>query len=120
MQFRGTLEDIFCELSMSSSKINASPKSAITADLVTIGDSWLDLMIGKSIIEPMEMAEDHDWIKGLTEKWKVMACFIWNSVVALFSKILKENYMLSSCSLHSLLVLCLSNAVFTFPNNFRI
>ncbi|XP_048500656.1 uncharacterized protein LOC104893138 isoform X3 [Beta vulgaris subsp. vulgaris] len=71
VQFRGTLEDIFCELSMSSSKINASPKSAITADLVTIGDSWLDLMIGKSIIEPMEMAEDHDWIKGLTEKWKV-------------------------------------------------
>ncbi|XP_057518788.1 uncharacterized protein LOC130799642 [Amaranthus tricolor] len=71
VQFRGTLENIFSELSRSSNKIEASPKSAITADLVTIGDSWLDIVIGKSIIEPMQMAEDSDWFRGLPEKWKI-------------------------------------------------
>ena len=76
MQFRGTLENIFSELSRSSNKIEASPKSAIIADLVTIGDSWLDIVIGKSIIEPMQMAEDSDWFRGLPEKWKVEAYII--------------------------------------------
>lgn len=70
VQFRGTLEDIFSELSESLSKVDASPKSAITADLITVGDSWLDLMISKSLIEPMPI-EDHDWFRDLTEKWKV-------------------------------------------------
>ncbi|XP_021725551.1 uncharacterized protein LOC110692785 isoform X2 [Chenopodium quinoa] len=72
VQFRGTLEDVYSELSRSISKVDASPKSAITADLITVGDSWLDLLINKSIIEPMQMAEDHDWFKGLSAKWKVL------------------------------------------------
>ncbi|XP_021855882.2 uncharacterized protein [Spinacia oleracea] len=71
VQFRGTLEDVFSELSRSLRKVDTSPKSAVTADLISVGDSWLDLMISKSIIEPVQMAEDHDWFKGLAVKWKV-------------------------------------------------
>ncbi|XP_074283174.1 uncharacterized protein LOC141607718 [Silene latifolia] len=71
VQFRGSLEDIFSELIGSLRKVDVSPKSVLTADLITIGDSWLDLAIGKSVIEPMQMAEDYDWFKGLPDKWKV-------------------------------------------------
>lgn len=74
MQFRGTLEAIYSELMRSSSKVSTSPKSAITADLITIGDSWLDLAIGNAIVEPIQNAEDQDWFRGLAEKWKVKAC----------------------------------------------
>ncbi|KAL9230744.1 hypothetical protein vseg_006056 [Gypsophila vaccaria] len=71
VQFRGSLDGIFTELTESLKKVDASPKSASTADLITIGDSWLDLAIDKSIIEPMQMPEDYDWFKGLPEKWKI-------------------------------------------------
>ncbi|KAH9603530.1 hypothetical protein KSS87_006277 [Heliosperma pusillum] len=70
VQFRGSIEDIFSELIGSLRKVDVSPKSVLTADLITIGDSWLDLAIAKSVIEPMQMAEDYDWFKGLPEKWK--------------------------------------------------
>lgn len=70
IQPRGTHESIFSELLRPLKKAEAS-RSAITADLITLGDSWLDLAIGNAVIEPMQGAEDQDWFRGLTEKWKV-------------------------------------------------
>lgn len=69
--FRGSLQEIFSELCSASSKGNIGPKSAIAADIVTVGDSWLDLAIGKGIIEPVQGVEDQDWFRGLSYKWKV-------------------------------------------------
>lgn len=66
-----TLESIYSELLRPLKKADTSSRSAITADLINIGDSWLDLAICNAVIEPMQNAEDQDWFKGLTEKWKI-------------------------------------------------
>ncbi|OVA18404.1 Bacterial periplasmic spermidine/putrescine-binding protein [Macleaya cordata] len=71
LEFRGALNDIFSDLSSSLSKGNLNPKTAMAADIVSVGDSWLSLGINKGIIEPMEDVEGQDWFKGLSEKWKV-------------------------------------------------
>lgn len=71
VEFRGSLEGIFSEVLKSLNKGETSSKSAVTADLITIGDSWLDLAIRTAMIEPIQNAEDQDWFRGLTEKWKV-------------------------------------------------
>ncbi|EYU29139.1 hypothetical protein ABFS82_05G120300 [Erythranthe guttata] len=69
--FRRSLRDIFNELSnpIKNGKIN--PKSAVAADLVTLGDSWLNFAIDKGLIEPIEGAENQDWFRDLSHKWKV-------------------------------------------------
>ncbi|RVX02144.1 hypothetical protein CK203_025430 [Vitis vinifera] len=69
--FRGSLQDIFSELCRPLSKGKIEPKSALAADIVTVGDSWLDLAINKGIIEPIQGVEDQDWFRGLSYKWKV-------------------------------------------------
>ncbi|KAJ9707630.1 hypothetical protein PVL29_002595 [Vitis rotundifolia] len=69
--FRGSLQDIFSELCRPLSKGNIEPKSTLAADIVTVGDSWLDLAINKGIIEPIQGVEDQDWFRGLSYKWKV-------------------------------------------------
>ncbi|KAL2547980.1 putrescine-binding periplasmic protein-related [Forsythia ovata] len=70
-QFRRSLHDIFYELSNPFKKGKVNPKSAVAADVITLGDSWLSLAIDKGLIEPMEGAEDQDWFQSLSDKWKV-------------------------------------------------
>lgn len=70
-QFRGNLEDIFSDIARSFSKGNVDPKSAVAADIVTVGDSWLNFAIEKNAIEPIQGVEDQDWFKALSDKWKV-------------------------------------------------
>lgn len=61
--FSGSLESIFTLLSQL--------KSAASADLVSVGDSWLSYAIKKGLIEPISGVEDQDWFKSLSDKWKV-------------------------------------------------
>lgn len=70
-EFRGSLDDVFNDLSTSFSKSKLGAKSAVAADIVSVGDSWLSLGISKGMIESMQDVEGHDWFKGLSDKWKV-------------------------------------------------
>lgn len=71
MEFRGSISDIFSELSMGFSKKDAARRSAVTADIVALGDTWLNFAINKALIEPIQNIEDQEWFTGLSEKWKV-------------------------------------------------
>lgn len=71
LEFRGTLEDIFSELSMTIGKGNVASKSAGAADIISLGDTWVNLAISKKLIEPITQADDHDWFRELSDKWKV-------------------------------------------------
>jgi hypothetical protein len=70
-EFRQSLQDIFSELCIPCNQRATNPKSALSADLVTLGDSWLSFAVKEGLIEPMQGAEDKDWFKHLTDKWKV-------------------------------------------------
>lgn len=70
-EIRQSLQDIFSELSIPCNNKATNPKSALSSDLVTLGDSWLSLAIQKGLIEPMQGVEEEDWFKNLTDKWKV-------------------------------------------------
>lgn len=70
-EFRRSIKDIFQELSNPFNKGKINPKSAVAADLVTLGDSWLSFAIGEGLIEPIRGAEDQDWFRELSDKWKV-------------------------------------------------
>lgn len=71
VKYAASLESIFSDLSIPFTKGNIVPASALAADMVSIGDSWLKHAINKAIIEPIVEVEDQDWFKGLAEKWKV-------------------------------------------------
>lgn len=75
-EFRGSLEDIFSNLSSTLSKGRLEPKSTMAADIVTIGDSWLSLAISRGMIEPMRDLEGQDWFAGLDDKWKVRQTYL--------------------------------------------
>ncbi|GMP84137.1 hypothetical protein CsSME_00037775 [Camellia sinensis var. sinensis] len=66
----GSLDDIFSDISSSLTKGKFDRKSALAADIVTVGDSWLNFAIKKGLIEPLQGVEDQDWFKGLSDKWK--------------------------------------------------
>ncbi|VVB00251.1 unnamed protein product [Arabis nemorensis] len=68
-RFRANLEEIFFDLSTSSRK--AKKGSALEADMISIGDSWLSFAIKEKLIEPMKGVEDQDWYKSLSDKWKI-------------------------------------------------
>lgn len=70
-EFRRSLDNIFNDLLNPFIKGKFNPKSAVAADLVTIGDSWLNFAIEKGLIEPIRGAEDQDWFRELSDKWKV-------------------------------------------------
>lgn len=70
-EFRGSLENIFSDLSLTINKGHLEPKSVMAADVVTIGDSWLSLAISRGLIEPMKGVEEQDWFRSLNDKWKV-------------------------------------------------
>ncbi|XP_068635234.1 uncharacterized protein [Aristolochia californica] len=69
-EFRGKLEDIFSELLVAAKRGSIERKSALAADIVTIGDSWLSLAVSKGLIEPIRDVEEQDWFKDLDEKWR--------------------------------------------------
>lgn len=70
-EFRRSVKDIFHELSDPFTKGKINPKSAVSADLVTLGDSWLNYAIDKGLVEPLIGAEEQDWFQDLSDKWKV-------------------------------------------------
>ncbi|KAI9177179.1 hypothetical protein LWI28_011999 [Acer negundo] len=69
--FYGSLEGIFSQLSIPLTKPKVKSTSVVAADLVSVGDSWLSYAIKKKLIVPMPGAEDQDWFKCLSDKWKV-------------------------------------------------
>ncbi|XP_071917530.1 uncharacterized protein [Coffea arabica] len=69
-EFRQNLMDIFSELCQSNNKVAVSPKSAMAADVVTLGDSWLSFAIKEGLIQPIQGVEEQDWFRDLTEDWK--------------------------------------------------
>ncbi|PWA73089.1 putrescine-binding periplasmic protein-related protein [Artemisia annua] len=71
LEFRGTIEDIFSELSKTIGTGNVTSKSAGAADIVSLGDSWVNSAISKKLIEPIEGVDDQDWFHTLSDKWKV-------------------------------------------------
>ncbi|KAK7263026.1 hypothetical protein RJT34_30610 [Clitoria ternatea] len=71
MKYYASLESIFSDLSIPFTKGNIGPASALAADIVGIGDSWLKFAVNKAIIEPIRGVEDQEWFESLDEKWKV-------------------------------------------------
>ncbi|KAK7386828.1 hypothetical protein VNO78_27165 [Psophocarpus tetragonolobus] len=71
VKYYASLESIFSDLSIPFTKGKIGPSSALAADIVGIGDSWLKFAISKAIIEPLRYVEDQEWFKSLDDKWKV-------------------------------------------------
>ncbi|MQL87652.1 hypothetical protein Taro_020197 [Colocasia esculenta] len=70
-EFRSSLESIIGDLSEACRTGQLEPKSAMAADVVSIGDSWLNSAISEGLIEPVEGVEGQDWFRNLSSKWKV-------------------------------------------------
>nr|KYP34511.1 Putrescine-binding periplasmic protein [Cajanus cajan] len=71
VKYYASLENIFSDLSIPFTKGRIGPASALAADIVGIGDSWLKFAIKKAFIEPIRDVEDQEWFKSLDDKWKV-------------------------------------------------
>ncbi|CAN6269162.1 unnamed protein product [Urochloa humidicola] len=69
-ELRANLEGIFSEMSKCVDKKQVEPKSVMAADIVTIGDSWLGYAIREGLLEPVKNAEEYDWFRSLSDKWK--------------------------------------------------
>lgn len=80
-RFLANLEDIVFDLS--KKKPTNKGKSG-SADMISLGDSWLSFAIKEKLIEPMKGVEYQDWYKGLSDKWKVRMCFIVSKLGMLF------------------------------------
>lgn len=70
-EFRQSLQNIHFELQRPCNKMATNSKSAVSADLVTLGDSWLNIVINEGLIEPMKGVEEEVWFRNLSDKWKV-------------------------------------------------
>ncbi|BAT75224.1 uncharacterized protein HKW66_Vig0037690 [Vigna angularis] len=71
VKYYASLESIFSDLTIPFTKGKIGPASALAADIVGIGDSWLKYAIKQAIIEPIRDVEDQEWFKSLNDKWKV-------------------------------------------------
>jgi spermidine/putrescine-binding protein len=71
VEFQGSLRGIISELASALLKERLSPQSIMAADLVTIGDSWLDMAICGEMIEPIKNPEQQEWFNHLNDRWKV-------------------------------------------------
>ncbi|KAL3683745.1 hypothetical protein R1sor_001767 [Riccia sorocarpa] len=70
-EFQGSLQSIFTELSTALTRgQQLTPKSALAADLVTVGDSWLDKAVSRGLITPIENVEKYEWFQRLGKKWQ--------------------------------------------------
>ncbi|WOL17230.1 hypothetical protein Cni_G26019 [Canna indica] len=74
MEYRGSFESIFSDLSSASNKGHFLPKSAMAADIISLGDSWLSFAIRMGLIEPIKSIKEQDWFKNFGNKWKVHLC----------------------------------------------
>lgn len=80
VKYYASLESIFSNLSLPFTKGNLGPTSALAADIVGIGDSWLKFAIKKAVIEPIQDVDGQEWFKSLAEKWKVtLFCILFFS-----------------------------------------
>ncbi|KAH9736168.1 spermidine/putrescine-binding periplasmic protein [Citrus sinensis] len=70
MNLCASIDGIVNNLSVPFNKVKAKSASYMAADLVSVGDSWLSFAIKKRLIEPIAGAEDLDWFKCLSHKWK--------------------------------------------------
>lgn len=77
VKYYASLENIFSDLSIPFTKGKIGPASALAADIVGIGDSWVKFAINKAIIEPIRDVEDQEWFKSLDDKWKVTLYFVF-------------------------------------------
>lgn len=73
-ELRANLDGIFSEMSQCMDKGQVQPKSAMAADVVSLGDSWLGYAIRKGLLEPIKNAEEQDWFHSLSDRWKVHLC----------------------------------------------
>ncbi|KAK3143792.1 hypothetical protein QOZ80_4AG0305010 [Eleusine coracana subsp. coracana] len=73
-EFRPSLEGLFSEMSQILDKGQVQPKSLMAADVVSIGDSWLGYAIRKGLLEPVKNAEEQDWFRSLSDRWKIHLC----------------------------------------------
>lgn len=71
LKLNGSLDGIFSDLATSFEKGNVGSSSLVAADLISVGDSWLGYAIKKGMIQSIEGAEDQDWFKALSSRWKV-------------------------------------------------
>lgn len=69
-EFRTSIDTLFTELSQCVEKGEVQSKSAMAADVVSIGDSWLGYAIRKGLVEPIKNAEEQDWYRSLSDRWK--------------------------------------------------
>ncbi|GAY49760.1 hypothetical protein CUMW_121550 [Citrus unshiu] len=70
MNLCASIDGIVNNLSVPFNKVKAKSASYMAVDLVSVGDSWLSFAIKKRLIEPIAGAEDLDWFKCLSHKWK--------------------------------------------------
>lgn len=70
-ELRGSLESIYSELNSAFDTGFLGPKSAMSADLISLGDSWLSTAIQRGLLEPLPHVKEQDWFKSLGNKWKV-------------------------------------------------
>ncbi|XP_052298210.1 uncharacterized protein LOC107174289 isoform X3 [Citrus sinensis] len=70
MNLCASIGGIFNNLSLPFNKVKANSATYMAADLVSVGDSWLSFAIKERLIEPTAGAEDQDWFKCLSHKWK--------------------------------------------------
>lgn len=77
VKYYASLENMFSDPSIPFTKGKIGPASALAADIVGIGDSWLKFAINKGIIEPIRDVEDQEWFKSLDDKWKVTLYFVF-------------------------------------------
>ncbi|KAG6543404.1 hypothetical protein Mapa_015320 [Marchantia paleacea] len=69
-EFQGNLQNIFTDLSTALSSKQLTPKSALSADLVTIGDSWVGRAVSGGLITPIENVEKYEWFQRLGTTWQ--------------------------------------------------
>ncbi|XP_052151190.1 uncharacterized protein LOC127769630 [Oryza glaberrima] len=73
-EFRTNLDVLYSEMSQCLDKGQLQQKSAMAADVVSIGDSWLGYAIRKGLVEPVKNAEEQDWFQSLSNRWKIHLC----------------------------------------------
>lgn len=72
IEYQGALREIMSALASALEKKQVKPRSILSADVVTVGDSWLRLAVSGGLIEPIDNAEHHDWFKRLDQKWQAL------------------------------------------------
>ncbi|KAH9753603.1 spermidine/putrescine-binding periplasmic protein [Citrus sinensis] len=83
MNLCASIDGIVNNLSVPFNKVKAKSAPYMAADLVSVGDSWLSFAIKKRLIEPIAGAEDQDWFKCLSHKWKSFYLFVYLLLFAL-------------------------------------